>query len=237
MRLVPVVTADGLCQVPACGRERRDRRYCRAHYERVRALRSGPSFDEAEWRASEPAIEGPGQVSLHGVSPRAVAEVLHGLQQRTFLRAARRRGVGRLAQVRGDPGRRQLLGDMPAAIPGRRQRRLRPRRQKIIGARRAARMCRADALPQGTATRASPGYQGVGAAAPADVVAFECRGLGHAMAVSSRADPHPPGAATVAVLLAGRAGCAARRPRSLRAHSPGMVPSASASASILASRV
>ena len=88
MRLVPAPPADGLCQVTACGRERRERRYCRAHDERVRVLRSGPSFDEAEWRANEPAIEGPGQVSLHGLRPRAVAEVLYGFQQRTRSGAA-----------------------------------------------------------------------------------------------------------------------------------------------------
>jgi hypothetical protein len=82
MRLVPAA-ADSLCQVAACGREQAARRYCRPHYRRLLGLRSGPSFDEAEWRAAEPAIEGPGQVSLHGVSPRAAAEMLYGLQQRT----------------------------------------------------------------------------------------------------------------------------------------------------------
>ena len=87
MRLVPVA-ADSLCQVAACGREQAARRYCRPHYRRLLGLRSGPSFDEAEWRATEPAIEGPGQVSLRGVSPRAAAEVLYGLQQRTRSGAA-----------------------------------------------------------------------------------------------------------------------------------------------------
>jgi integrase len=87
MRLVPVA-ADRLCQVAACGREQAARRYCRPHYRRLLGLRSGPSFGEAEWRAIEPAIEGPGQVSLHGVSPRATAEVLYGLQQRTRSGAA-----------------------------------------------------------------------------------------------------------------------------------------------------
>jgi integrase len=82
VRLVPVA-ADRLCQVAACGREQVARRYCRPHYRRLLGLRSGPSFDEAGWRATEPAIEGPGQVSLHGVSLRAAAEVLYGLQQRT----------------------------------------------------------------------------------------------------------------------------------------------------------
>ena len=73
-RLVPVTPAAGLCHVAACGRERGSRKYCRAHYARVRELRDGPSFDEAAWQASEPALEGPGQVSLHGLSPRAAAE-------------------------------------------------------------------------------------------------------------------------------------------------------------------
>ena len=72
MRLVPVA-ADSLCQVAACGREQAARRYCRPHYRRLLGLRSGPSSGEAGWRATEPAIEGPGQVSLHGVNPRAVA--------------------------------------------------------------------------------------------------------------------------------------------------------------------
>jgi integrase len=69
-------------------REQVARRYCRPHYRRLLGLRSGPSSDEAGWRATEPAIEGPGQVSLHGVSPRAAAEVLYGLQQRTRSGAA-----------------------------------------------------------------------------------------------------------------------------------------------------
>jgi hypothetical protein len=55
MRLVPVA-ADRLCQVAACGREQAARRYCRPHYRRLLGLGSGPSFDEAEWRATEPAI-------------------------------------------------------------------------------------------------------------------------------------------------------------------------------------
>ena len=77
------VTAGDLCQVEACGRGRGKRRYCRAHDERARKLRAGSSFDEAAWRAVEPAVEGPGQVSLHGVADGAVAELLYGLQQRT----------------------------------------------------------------------------------------------------------------------------------------------------------
>ncbi len=80
--LVPLAAGD-LCQVGACGRDRGKRRYCRAHDERARKLRAGSSFDEAAWRAAEPAVEEPGQVSLRGVADGAVAELLYGLQQRT----------------------------------------------------------------------------------------------------------------------------------------------------------
>ncbi len=86
-RLVPL-TAGDLCEVAACGRDRGKRRYCRAHDERARKLRAGSSFDEAAWRVIEPAVEEPGQVSLHGVADGAVAGLLYGLQQRTASGAA-----------------------------------------------------------------------------------------------------------------------------------------------------
>jgi hypothetical protein len=100
-RLVPVAAGE-LCQVRACERERGNRRYCRAHYERVLKLRrADPSFNEKAWQAAEEAIrlpvEGPGQVSLHGVAARAVVEMLYGLQQRTRTGAAT--DLGRLRQI------------------------------------------------------------------------------------------------------------------------------------------
>jgi integrase len=120
--LVPLAAGD-LCQVGACGRDRGKRRYCRAHDERARKLRAGPSFDEAAWRATEPAVEGPGQVSFHGVADGAVAELLYGLQQRTRsgtrtspaqlrqvaweLRQTRARGLGELAG--GTGGQHRLV--------------------------------------------------------------------------------------------------------------------------------
>ncbi len=107
-RLVPVTPAAGLCQVAACGRERGSRRYCRAHYERARDLRAGPSFDEAAWQAAEPALEGPGQVSLHGLSPRAAAEILYGLQQRT--RGGTATDPGRLRQIAWELRRTRAAG-------------------------------------------------------------------------------------------------------------------------------
>jgi integrase len=107
-RLVPVTPAGELCQVAACGRERGRRRYCRSHCERVRELRAGPSFDEAAWRAAEPALEGPGQVSLHGLSPRAAAEMLYGLQQRT--RSGTATSPGQLRQIAWELRRTRAAG-------------------------------------------------------------------------------------------------------------------------------
>jgi integrase len=94
-RLVPA--AGDLCQVPACGLDRGKRRYCRAHDERVRKLRADPSFDERAWQSAEPAAEGPGQVSLHGLAARAAIEMLYGLQQRT--RSGTSTDPGQLRQI------------------------------------------------------------------------------------------------------------------------------------------
>ena len=65
LRLAPpgdTAPAAQSCRVTACPRGRGPRRY---------------------WQESEPAIEEPSQVSLHGLTERAAAEVLFGLQQRT----------------------------------------------------------------------------------------------------------------------------------------------------------
>jgi hypothetical protein len=115
VRLVPVAAGE-LCQVQACGRERGNRRYCRAHYERAPKLRrADPSFDERAWQATEEAIrlpvEGPGQVCLRRVAARAVVELLYGLQQRTRTGAAT--DVARLRQIAGelrDTGASSLAG-------------------------------------------------------------------------------------------------------------------------------
>ena len=80
---VAAVPAALSCGVAACSRGRGSRRYCRAHWERFLDLRGDAPFDEGAWRETEPAIEEAGQVSLHGLTGRAAAEVLFGLQQRT----------------------------------------------------------------------------------------------------------------------------------------------------------
>jgi integrase len=96
----PAAAGGDLCGVAACPRERGNRRYCRAHYERLlRLRRADPSFNERAWQAEAAGlpIEGPGQVSLDGASACAAVELLYGLQQRT--RAGAATNLSRLRQV------------------------------------------------------------------------------------------------------------------------------------------
>ncbi|MGI8307009.1 tyrosine-type recombinase/integrase [Saccharopolyspora hattusasensis] len=107
-----------LCQVEACGRARRNRRYCRAHDERWRdQRRTDPGFDERRWRRIEPAIEGAGQVSLHGIPALVVAEVLYGLQQRT--RDGALTGTARLRQIAWELRREQPVSLAGSDLNGR----------------------------------------------------------------------------------------------------------------------
>lgn len=80
------------CAVAACTRQRRHRDglFCDAHQIRLRNARSrDPGLDEERWRLIEPAIGRGGEVSLRGLSPRVVAEVLFGLQQRCRINAVK----------------------------------------------------------------------------------------------------------------------------------------------------
>lgn len=77
--------ADQECAAASCGRRRRHRDgvYCEAHQQRLRAARKvDTGLDEAHWRATAAEIGRGGQVSLRGLPPLVVAEVLFGLQQR-----------------------------------------------------------------------------------------------------------------------------------------------------------
>ncbi len=79
---------NGPCAVAACPRQRRhpDGLYCDAHQQRLRATRRrAPGIDEAHWRRVEPAVNVGGEVSMRGLSPLVVAQVLYGLQQRCGL--------------------------------------------------------------------------------------------------------------------------------------------------------
>ncbi|MGY2746997.1 hypothetical protein [Arthrobacter sp. UYCu723] len=76
------------CAVAACPRQRRrlQGRYCEAHQMRLRVLMArNPGTDEGRWRQVEPPIGTGGQVSLRGLAPLVVIEVLLGLQQRCRL--------------------------------------------------------------------------------------------------------------------------------------------------------
>jgi integrase len=80
------------CAVAACTRQRRhpDGLYCDAHQQRLRTLRArDPHLDETRWRATEPAIGRGGEVSLRGLPPLVVAELLVGLQQRCRINAVK----------------------------------------------------------------------------------------------------------------------------------------------------
>ena len=82
------------CAVAACIRRPRHREglYCGAHQQRLRALRRRePDLDEHHWRATEPAIGRGGEVSLRGLPPLVVAQVLFGLQQRCQINAVKTR--------------------------------------------------------------------------------------------------------------------------------------------------
>lgn len=74
----------GPCQVAACVRDRYGQvAYCQAHDQRLRnAQRRNPHLDVARWRVTAPAIVMKGEVSLRGLQPQLVAELIFGLQQR-----------------------------------------------------------------------------------------------------------------------------------------------------------
>jgi hypothetical protein len=81
-----------LCAVAACTRQRRhpDGRYCDAHQQRLRTARThDQDLDETRWRANEPAIGRGGEVSLRGLAPLVVTELLMGLQQRCRINAVK----------------------------------------------------------------------------------------------------------------------------------------------------
>jgi integrase len=80
------------CMVAACTRQRRhgDGLYCDAHQQRLRTARThDPCLDDTWWRATEPAIGRGGEVSLRGLAPLVVAELLVGLQQRCRINAVK----------------------------------------------------------------------------------------------------------------------------------------------------
>jgi integrase len=73
------------CAVAACTRVADSARgYCNTHYQRWRtAASAGPDLDAGQWQLSEPAVAEGGQVSLRGLPPLVVVQVLFGAWQRT----------------------------------------------------------------------------------------------------------------------------------------------------------
>ncbi len=72
------------CPAAACTRAADSARgYCNTHYQRWRvATKTGPDLDAGQWRQAEPAVAEDGQVSLHGLPPMVVVQVLFGICQR-----------------------------------------------------------------------------------------------------------------------------------------------------------
>ena len=77
--------ALGPCNVAACARRAESEHgYCPAHYVRWRqAVTTCPGADQRHWQLTEPAVSEGGRVSLRGLPPLVVTEVLFGVWQRT----------------------------------------------------------------------------------------------------------------------------------------------------------
>jgi integrase len=111
------LAALGPCTVAACTRRAESEHgHCPTHYVRWRAaVAATPRTGRRRWDLTEPAVSEGGQVSLRGLAPLAVVQVLFGLQQRT-------RGGAKTTDVNlravCDTLRRQQAGavtDCPAA--------------------------------------------------------------------------------------------------------------------------
>ncbi|MGI8312954.1 site-specific integrase [Saccharopolyspora hattusasensis] len=82
---VVALPAYGQCLVEACTRDRGGAApYCSAHKYRWKvAQQRGNAPEEGHWRRTTSAVAENNTVSLRGLPPRVVAEVIHGLQERT----------------------------------------------------------------------------------------------------------------------------------------------------------
>jgi hypothetical protein len=113
--------ALGPCNVLACARRAESEHgYCPTHYVRWRnTVTIEPETDERYWRLTQPAVSEGGQVSLRGLTPLVVVQVLFGVQQRV-------RGGAKLTDVNlravCDTLRREQTGSIQACevdrVPG-----------------------------------------------------------------------------------------------------------------------
>jgi len=79
------LAALGPCRVAACSRRAESEHgYCPTHYVRWRStVTAAPGTDQRHWDLTEPAVSEGGQVSLRGLAPLVVVQVLFGIWQRT----------------------------------------------------------------------------------------------------------------------------------------------------------
>ena len=79
------LAALGPCSVAACSRRAESEHgYCPTDYVRWRGtVTAVPRTGQRHWELTEPAISEGGQVSLRGLAPLVVVQVLFGIQQRT----------------------------------------------------------------------------------------------------------------------------------------------------------
>jgi hypothetical protein len=118
------------CPVVACRRPRRHRDgvYCEAHQQRWRAARCADQrLDERRWRATEAPVSRGGEVSLAGLGPVVIAQVLLGLQQRCRLTGVKTKEAdlralcnqlraGQVATLTGYPGGDHREGTFAAMV-------------------------------------------------------------------------------------------------------------------------
>jgi integrase len=115
---VTALPSHGMCAVAACPRQMpaAGSAYCDAHLQRLRCLRrAGEQPGEGSWRLTEPPVPRSGQVSLAGLHPAVVTEILFGLQQRT--RQGVRTHDAILRSVSNDARSQQVASLAGMAVP------------------------------------------------------------------------------------------------------------------------
>ncbi|MGH3279083.1 MAG: tyrosine-type recombinase/integrase [Trebonia sp.] len=109
----------GPCRVAACcRRSESEHGYCPTHYVRWRtAAIADPAADQAQWDLACPAVAEPGRVSLRGLAPLVVVQVLTGIQYRVREQGAKVTDVNLRAVC--DGMRRQHAASAVTADPDR----------------------------------------------------------------------------------------------------------------------
>ncbi len=108
----------GPCQVAACSRRSESEHgYCPTHYVRWRTtVTDAPGTDQRHWQLTCPAVSEGGQVSLRGLAPLVVVQLLAGIQYRVRGHGAKIPDVNLRAVC--DTLRRQQAGSIETADVG-----------------------------------------------------------------------------------------------------------------------